>query len=196
MIVFRSGAEARNQLHQEIPALASAQWSIKSPLDTSYQCVAWAACRTDRKWWPWEHPEFYWPPGFQKFPVASPVPVDSFADMFQRKFGYRACVNQRFEFGYQKIAIFANALGVTHMARQSFRGRGWLSKLGALEDILHSRLADVTGDTAAMAGQYGEVALVMRRSWWAALKSLCLFRCTRAAVRYWFYRRLMPWDLT
>jgi hypothetical protein len=195
-IVFRSAAEARSQLYQELPALANAQWSIKSPFDTSYQCIAWAACRTDRRWWPWDHPSCYWPSGFQKFPVYSPVPVDSFADMFEKKFGYTVCRNQNFEFGYQKIAIYANALGVTHMARQSFWGHGWLSKLGTEEDILHSRLGDVAGDLAPMAGQYGEVALVMKRSWWAALKSLCLFWCSWSAARYWFYRRVIPWDLT
>lgn len=196
MIIFRSAAEARSQLYQEIPALALAQWSIKSPLDTTYQCIAWAACRTDRVWWPWDHPKFYWPPGFQKFPIYSAVPVNSFAEMFEKKFGYRVCDSQTFEFGYQKVAIYANALGVTHMARQSLWSRGWLSKLGEEEDIWHSRLADVAGDAAPMAEQYGEVALVMSRSCWAALRTRCLFRCSWAAARYWFYRVVMPWDLT
>jgi hypothetical protein len=110
MIVFRSAAEARAQLYQEIPNLASASWSIKSPFDTEYKCIAWAACRTDRVWWPWDHPSCYWPPGFGKLPVNSPVPVAHFAQMFQKKFGYRECANPKFELGYQKVAIYANAL--------------------------------------------------------------------------------------
>ncbi len=59
MIVFRSAAEARTMLYPEFTHLPNAKWSIKSPQDNGYQCIAWAACRTDRKWWPWDHPTFY-----------------------------------------------------------------------------------------------------------------------------------------
>src|SRR5882762_2034584 len=165
-LVFRSAAEARSQLHRELPSLATANWRIKSPVDTNYQCIAWAACKTDRVWWPWDHPRFYWPPGFAKFPVNSPVLAHSFAEVFEKQFGYRTCQGSAFEFGYQKVAIYANALGVTHMARQHFWGHGWLSKLGGEEDIFHSHLADLEGDMAPWAGQYGLVAQVLKRSWW------------------------------
>jgi hypothetical protein len=195
-IVFRSSAEARDQLHKAFANLATADWSIKSPFDTNYQCIAWAACRTDRTWWPWDHPRYYWPPGFEKFPAYSPVHVASFAEMFAKKFGYRKCQSTAFEFGYQKVAIYADDLGVTHMARQHFCGWGWLSKLGQLEDIVHPELADVEGDTAPTAQQYGRVAQVMKRSWWAALTRLCLFRCCWASLKFWLYRRVIPWDLT
>jgi hypothetical protein len=195
-LIFRSATEARDQLHRELPSLATASWHIKSPLDTNYQCIAWAACRTDRAWWPWDHPRYYWPPGFRKFPVYSAVPVDSFAELFEKKFGYRRCQSSAFEFGYQKVVIYANALGVTHMARQHFWGLGWLSKLGDEEDILHSQLADVEGDIAPMAQQYGRVAQIMKRSWWAALIRLCLFRSCWASLKFWFYRRVIPWNLT
>jgi len=195
-LVFRSASEARDQLHQEVPSLALANWRVKSPLDTNYQCIAWAACRTDRVWWPWDDPRFYWPPGFAKFPLYAPVPVDSFVEVFEKKFGYRLCGSPSFEFGYQKVAIYENAREATHMARQHFLGWGWLSKLGQEEDIFHPQLTDVAGDVASTAGQYGQVARIMRRSWWAALIRLCLFRCWWAALKFWFYRRVIPWDLT
>jgi len=41
-------------------------------------------------------------------------------EAFQKRFGYQACDNSDSEFGYQKIAIYADALGATHMARQRF----------------------------------------------------------------------------
>ena len=195
MIVFRSAAEARNQLHQEIPNLASAKWRVNSPLDTGYQCIAWAACRTDRVWWPWDHAGYYWPPGFRKLPVNSPVPVDVFVEVFEKKFGYRFCQSRAFEFGFQKVAIYANALGVTHMARQHFLGRGWLSKLGGEEDIFHLELTDIQGDISPTAGTYGEVVEILKRSWWAALIRLCLFRSCWASFKFWLYRRVIPWDL-
>ena len=195
MIVFRSAPEARAQLCQEIPNLSAATWSINSPLDTEYQCIAWAACRTDRIWWPWDDPSCYWPPEFSKFPVPSDVPVAHFVQMFEEKFGYRKCDNAAFEFGYQKVAIFANALGVTHMARQHFLGRGWLSKLGREEDIVHQKVTDVQGVMAPAAQQYGIVAQYLKRNWWTALVTLCLFRCMWSSLKFRFYRLAIPWDL-
>jgi hypothetical protein len=177
-------------LHQELPALATADWKIKSPLDNNYQCIAWAACRTDRAWWPWDTPRFYWPPGFQKLQEGEPVPVDLFVEMFEKRFGYRRCTDFAPEFGYQKVAIYANALGVTHMARQHFFGRGWLSKLGEEEDILHHALSAVECQT------YGIAVQSMRRSWWTAAIKLCLFRSSWAALKFWLYRRVIPWDLS
>jgi hypothetical protein len=196
MLVFRSAAEARQQLHRDFPGLATANWRVKSPIDTDYQCIAWAACRTDRKWWPWDDTRYYWPPGFRKFPILSPVPVDSFVEMFERRFGYRPCRSSAFEFGYQKVAIYANSLEVTHMARQHFFGLGWVSKLGDAEDIFHLQLTDLEGDIAPTARQYGRVAQILKRSWWSALVRLCLFRGWWASLKCWFYRRVIPWDLT
>jgi len=115
--------------------------------------------------------------------------------MFEQRFGYRKCQSNAFEFGFQKVAIYANDLGVTHMARQHFWGRGWLSKLGEEEDILHLKLADIQGDPSPNAGQYGEVAQILKRSWWTAIVRLCLFRSSWAAFKFWVYRRVIPWDL-
>jgi hypothetical protein len=194
-LLFRSATEARAQLHPGFPNLASSDWRVKSRFDNNYQCIAWAACRTDRKLWPWDHPSFYWPPGFGKLPVYSPVPIDHFVEMFERKFGYRSCQGSAYEFGYQRVAIYANASGVTHMARQHFWGKGWLSKPGDTEDILHPELQDVEGNVEPAANQYGVVVRIMKRNWWAALIRLCLFRSWWASVRFWLYRKLMPWDL-
>jgi hypothetical protein len=197
MIVFRSGAEARAQFDSAFLALAGRNdWYIRSPWDDSYQCIAWAACRTDRVWWPWDHPSCYWPPGYHKYPVLSPVPKEAFVEVFEQQFGYRKCGSQEFEFGYQKVAIFANDLGATHMARQHLLGRGWLSKAGQMEDIIHRELTDLQGSMAATAEEYGKVAQVMKRSWWVALLRLCLFRAWWANLRFWLYRKIVPWDLT
>jgi hypothetical protein len=188
-ILFRSIAEARNQLTQVFPALAGVKWRISSPCDTSYQCIAWAACRTDRVWWPWDNPRFYWPPGFTKLPFGSPVPVQSFVEVFEKEFGYRMCSGAAFEFGYQKVAIYANSLGVTHMARQHFWGRGWLSKLGESEDIVHSSPMDLTNHVAPT--EYGDVVLIMKRSWWVSITSFSIFRSSWASSRYWLYRKII-----
>jgi len=193
---FRHASVVRPALTGAFPNLKNATWRIKSPSDDTYQCIAWAACRTDRKWWPVDHPEFYWPP---KSPVivAPPLPLLWFTPvdyMIQgfRTLGYQPCDSHEFEFGYQKVAIYENETGATHMARQHFLGRGWLSKLGNAEDIFHGKLTDIEGSTVAMAFQYGEVAQILKRSWWAALVRLCLFRCWWTAFRHWLYRMAHP----
>jgi len=122
--------------------------------------------------------------------------VTAFVEVFKQEFGYRQCTSRDFEFGYQKVAIFANILGVTHMSRQHFFGRGWLSKAGIMEDIVHGELTDVQGDISAVADTYGEVAQVMKRSWWAGLIRLCLFRALWANITFFVYRKVIPWDLT
>src|ERR1700719_1949278 len=108
------------------PGLTTVRWIPKSPFDDTYQCIAWAAGDTSRKWWPINIPPLcYWPAN---------VPFDETVSGFIQAFetlGYRATQNRAFEFGHQKVAIYANAVGVvTHMARQHFFGRGWLSKPG------------------------------------------------------------------
>lgn len=186
--VFRSAASVRAELEADFPNLVRVHWSIKSPYDDAYQCIAWAACRTDRKWWPMDSfpqspPDVYWPI----------EPVDETVDSFVHAFatlGYKLCENSSFEFGYQKVAIYAaDDMSVRHMARQEFFGRGWLSKPGKLEDILHPDLASIEGDPSPISlNEYGRVRRILRRSWWTAFVRLCLFRCWWAALKFWLYR--------
>lgn len=190
-IIFRRDAEARQGILQSIPQLANGEWKVTSPFDTRYQCVAWAACRTDRVWWPWDAPGYYWPPGFPKFAVGTPVSAQYFADVFEKRFGYGQCQTSGFEFGYQKVAIYANALGATHMARQHLWGNGWLSKLGRCEDVVHAEPTLVCGSINPNALGYGVVALYMKRPWWRAVATLCIFRLLIEAVRL----RLVRWLL-
>jgi hypothetical protein len=195
MIVFRSASEARPLLNRVFSNLATARWSFNSPKDTGYQCIAWAACQTKRIWWPWDHPNYYWPPGFAKLPIFSSVPVAHFAEMFEKRFGYQKCDESAYEIGYQKVAIYANATGVTHMARQHFFGNRWLSKLGEEEDIIHEKTSDIEGSVNPMANTYGVASYYMRRSWLTALRTGCIFRCLWATFRFRLYRLVVPWDL-
>jgi hypothetical protein len=157
-----------------------------------YQCIAWAACRTDIKWWPVDaYPQVYWPPG-----VDFINEVDYFIQAFAT-IGYKPCTNRDFEFGYQKVAIYAASdRHVLHMARQHFLGRGWLSKCGDLEDIQHANLDCLEGDLSpflVMLGRtYGQVEQILKRSWWSALINLCLFQCFSHAFKFWFYRLRHP----
>ena len=194
-IVFRSLPFIQDDLHRDFPKLRFSNWSVNSPYDTEYQCIAWAACNFNRRWWPWDDPSFYWPDGFVKRPVGTPIPVQEFAEMFEKKFGYEKCTKGEFEWGYQKVAIFANLEGVTHMARQRLFGDEWLSKLGCYEDIVHSKSVDIEGDIDPTARQYGEVVQYMKRTWLRAAITMCLFRCMWMFLRLRIYRVVVPWEI-
>ena len=143
------------------------RWRIKSPFDKRYNCIAWAAGDITRRWWPTIFPPVGAPPDY--WPVEREETVECFVRAFAT-LGYMPCESGDYEFGYQKVAIYADSdLTPTHMARQSFWG-GWLSKLGDYHDIFHPRLVDVEGDTSPEAGQYGIVVKFIKRSWWSAIR--------------------------
>ncbi|MGD0733383.1 MAG: hypothetical protein ABR956_19120 [Terracidiphilus sp.] len=147
----------------------------------------------------WPHADFIWFPGAPIYPGDAPeVTSDLFVEGFSR-IGYKPIGKNRRRWvpGFQKVAIYATEVGVTHMARQRFLGRGWLSKAGDCEDIIHRRLDDIEGDVsavAASAGSYGEVVEILRRSWWSALKYGCAARAYQIAREMRAYRRAHKWD--
>jgi len=161
----------RHELIQsKIPRLAeSVLWKITSPVDDRYNCIAWAACDDQRWWWPALFPRpdgqiDHWPNG-----VPRTETLDAFIHAFAG-LGYSPCISPRFEFGYQKVAIYADADGTpTHMARQFFF-LGWLSKLGPQEDIWHWHLRDVEGSDDPTSDEYGSVKQILKRNWWIAFK--------------------------
>jgi hypothetical protein len=133
------------------PGLGTTTFRVTSNSDSVYNCIAWAAGVTNDWWWPLEDPtEAHWPAG-----VARVRSLDAFSAAFET-LGYVTCLGEDLEPGIEKVALFANALGLpTHAARQLSDGR-WTSKLGKGEDIEHD-LHDLEGDL------YGSVVLLMKR---------------------------------
>lgn len=185
---FRKHADIQASIERHFPSLVGTNWRITSPYDDRYQCIAWAACWVDTKWWPGGlPPQSYWPPN-----APDDESVDCFVGVFQKQ-GYEKCADATFEIGYQKVAIYADRdMNATHMARQHLLGRGWLSKLGDLEDIVHASLHDIEGNTDPFAQEYGVVVQIMKRSLLVALISGGLVRSTRASFRFLFHRLKHP----
>ena len=150
------------------PGLSPGNYRITSPASYQYNCIAWAASKNDRWWWP--HPDAFWPFG---------APFAEMIDAFQAAYatlGYELCETPEFELRFEKIAIFADSTGTpTHAARQLDTGR-WTSKLGRSEDIEH-----VTAD-AVNCADYGTPVVFMRRSRprWRRLSAV--FRRTWSSV--------------
>lgn len=53
--------------------------------------------------------------------------------------GYRLCDHSRFEFWYERVALYEQGGSPKHMARQ-LRDGAWTSKCGGAEDITHFTL--------------------------------------------------------
>jgi hypothetical protein len=129
------------------PLLARDGYQIQSPQTLQYNCIAWAAGRDDRWWWP--NKMSFWPDG-----VPESDKLDAFVLLFQ-KLGYETCDSSELEDDFEKVAIYVRDDRVQHAARQLENGR-WTSKLGPQHDIEHS-LDGLQGD------EYGNVACIMRR---------------------------------
>lgn len=126
----------REDLETKLPGLSGADYRITSPATYAYNCIAWAAGETSRKWWPL--PGYYWPEG-----AAMKETIAAFVNAFELR-GYEIALNPDLEPGIEKIVIYVRDQKPTHAARQLEDGT-WTSKLGDCEDIIHASLEDISG---------------------------------------------------
>ena len=138
-----------NPLETAFPALRGGEYTVTSPRDADYNCLAWAAGETDRWRWPDPLGVGYWPAGAPR-EVTLPAFLAAYTAL-----GFSPCADERSEIGRDKVAIYALSGVPTHAARQLRNGR-WTSTLGAAEDIEHD-LADLAGSV------YGRVEAVLSR---------------------------------
>ncbi len=132
------------------PGLRNSGYQLTSPRSDLYNCVAWAAGDRGRWWWPDLNGKRFWPAG-----VPRSETVEAFVGAFA-SLGYVACGGSELEPDCEKIAFFADADGLPlHAARQLADGQ-WTSKVGELEDIIHT-LRDLEGT------EYGTVVQIMKR---------------------------------
>lgn len=136
-------------LEDLFPGLRGQVYQLTSPRDRRYNCIAFAVGDDRNWWWPDADGEDTWPDG-----VTRAETIEAFREAFAT-LGYSVCDDERWEQGYEKLALFALAGIPKHAARQLPGGR-WTSKLGPREDIEHA-LHDLTGML------YGSVVLVLKR---------------------------------
>ena len=119
------------QLSRKFPALTHLNHKITSPVDLSYNCIAWALDDTTRWWWPDAMGDGFWPSN-----IPREVTITAFEGMLQQQ-GYSPCVRRTVEKGLEKVALYVRAGVPKHLAKQTPKGK-WSSKLGIVEDIEHS----------------------------------------------------------
>ncbi len=148
------------KLRRLFPKLFGGQYRVTSARTKEYNCLAWAAGRTD-EWWE-ARTVGIWPPGVRRDgSVSAAVELFLLEDFSCTHLGDVAL-----EPGVIKLAIYGDDGYYTHTARQLPSGK-WTSKIGKLEDIEHDSLDALTsvakwiGTRADLA--YGSVQQMMRK---------------------------------
>ena len=116
----------------QFPALNNNNHTINSLYSTSYNCIAYAANRTNKWWWPNpQGQDDFWPSG-----VPNNDSIEAFV-LAYNTIGYTSCgLDSSLQNEFEKIAIYAICGAVKHAARQLPSGM-WVSKLGKSVDIEH-----------------------------------------------------------
>ena len=144
--------------NQDFQNLRPNDFKCASDPETNYNCIAWAAGRTDKRWWPTETAPYFWPPGLPKRPPHKAETLENFIRVFERD-GYKVCWTSWYSTRYEKIAIYVGKNGrPTHAARR-LPNKMWSSKLGKEEDIEHRNLRCIEGKL------YGRVKVILKRKW-------------------------------
>jgi hypothetical protein len=131
-------------------------YEVASPRDASYNCIAFAAGDTTRKWDPNAllQPGYYWPPAALRDDGNNDL--TALKRMFE-VIGYSECDNGNLEPGFQKVALYAvTEDSWQHAAIQDESG-AWLSKLGDEYDVRHKSPHCFEGSI------YGQVMCFMKR---------------------------------
>lgn len=129
-----------------------------SPATIDYNCAAWAAEDTTKRWDPMG---YYWPET-----VPRRLSMETLIAVYEN-IGYKICDNEIPETGFKKIAIYVDSSGMPkHVARQLIKGE-WTSKLGDLEDVEHM-CVQVWGKAIIQMklidlSSYGKLATIMKK---------------------------------
>lgn len=137
-------------VQDRFPNLRNGGYRVTSKDTEDYNCIAWAAGETDRKWGHPGAPYYFWPDG---------IPNNQSVDAYKAAYatcGFVECADAVLEAGYVRIAIYAHGNDVQHAARQLSNGE-WTSKLGDGWDIEH---VDLNGVESAI---YGQPVAFMKR---------------------------------
>lgn len=131
------------------PHLDEEGYSETSAATLEYNCIAWAAGKTDDWWWPDAFGAYYWPEGLARIET-----IESSAHAFAT-IGYQPCNDGALEALHEKVALNARDGKPTHAARQLPNGL-WTSKRGGHIDISHT----LRGLEDSL---YGRVAAYLKR---------------------------------
>ncbi len=142
-------------MEQRFENLRPSLYEGKSPVDFDYNCIAYAAGKTDKPWWPAKTGPYHWPRGLDREDLGRET-LDNFIKAFKR-LGYSKCTSVALEKGLEKVVIYVKGNdNPTHAARQIPSG-AWVSKIGDEEDIEHTTPKVLEGK------EYGKIGAILKR---------------------------------
>ncbi len=145
------------RLETKFPKLREGGYSIESPRDKKYNCVAYVVGNPTRNWnWmPYPTGGYYWPPD-----IEGDDTIESWTKVFSIR-GYSICESGDFEEGLEKVVIYSDHEGEpTHVAKQDVAKGKWISKLGKGHDIEHDSYESLEGFDG---DEYGTAVRFMSR---------------------------------
>jgi hypothetical protein len=142
----------RDRIEELFPNGAGQVEDASDPDDT-YNCIAWSVNDKARWWWPFDvaSPYIYWPAD-----VPREETVEAFVKLYEWPL-FTKCDRADREEGYDKDCALGGLRCADARCRWWQEDRGWTSKLGEEQDVVHHSLALLEG------GVYGTVAHIMRR---------------------------------
>jgi len=143
-------------LEQRLPRLASSRYEVTSDATNRYNCLAWALGDATRWWAPVDGERTYWPAEVPREWSLATVQA-----VLQLE-GFAPCEGGALAEGTGKVALYADEVSATHVARQLPNGR-WTSKLGSDCDIEHELEALEGFDDSPVAYRYGRIVAFMSR---------------------------------
>jgi hypothetical protein len=124
------------------------QFNITSPIDHSYNCLAWATQKKDVFMWPF-NPMLdgcAWPHHDESTELHNLFE-------FYKGFGFSECDTWEFDAKFIKISLYHIDGQFTHAARQ-LRSGLWTSKLGSSWDISHDTPFSIEGSVYGKVGGF------------------------------------------
>ncbi len=148
------------KLRRLFPRLFGDRYAVTSGRTRRYNCIAWALGRTDA--WVQAPPDGLWPEN-----ILDDGSVQAAVALFESAGFARTHIGDvHLESGVDKVAIYGDADGYTHAARQLPNGK-WTSKIGELQDIEHESPDDLISVPHWIGTDrdkaYGELKQVMRK---------------------------------
>jgi hypothetical protein len=64
-------------------------------------------------------------------------------------------------------------------------------KFASLYTAIHARLNAIV---SIFPTSYGIVVQIMKRNWWVSITSFAVVHSLWASLRYWLYRKIIPWE--
>jgi hypothetical protein len=137
-------------VEHEHPNLVPESYTVTSPKNPDYNCVAWALDDADSWIDTSGQPGTEWPPH-----IPREHSVEAYIELFHDA-GYLECTDGDLEAGEEKVALYTDGAAFAHVAKQLPDGT-WTSKLGGRQDILHDTAERLKG------GKYGGYLRFMKR---------------------------------